>query len=285
MGGSGSTTTNIVRYAPYLESRHITYLDKVNASVNLAMVASPYAAYTAVDFDDALYGAGYAIGSFPSLYDMYGKFMAGLDIEVLFDEAFEETINGTVVSNAISQEASILEDDMENNILPRFKEGMRDINSVMSSTFIVGQAQLEAERLKAISRFSADLRAKLLPIVTERWKAHLNWNSDVVQMYAQIAKFAISVKLDTDNQNLEMAAKDVLWPFNALQYQTAALGTLSGATNTSSDTAGGSKTQRVIGSSLTGAASGAMIGAQIGSGGGFIGAGIGALVGLAAGLF
>ncbi len=285
-GGKGdSKSETTVRYAPYLEAAHQAFIATVQGAVGGAMGASPYAGYTDLDFDDAFFGAGYVISSFPSLYDMYGKFMAGLDLEVIFDEIFEDTINGTVVGNIISQEADILSDDIENEALPRFQVGMRDINSVMSSTFVVGEAMMEVGRTKALSRFSADLRGKLLPIVAERWKAHLGWNQTVIEMYAQIMKFAVISKMDVDNHNLEIGAKNVLWPFNAIQYETTALGAVSGATNTSSEVAGGSKVGKAIGSAMTGAASGAMMGAQIGAIGGPAGAAIGGLIGLAAGLF
>ena len=285
-GGKGdSKTENTIRYAPYLEAIHQAFLAELGAAATTAAGDSPYAGYADLDYEDAFYGAGYVISSFPSLYDMYGKFMAGLDVEVLYDEVFEDLINGVVVTNMISQEADILSDDIENVALPRFETGMRDINAVMSSTFLIGRAMLETARTKAISRFSAEMRGKLLPVVTERWSKHLEWNRSVIEMYAQIMKFAIIQKMDIDTHNLEMHAKDVLWPFNAYQYETAALAAMSNATNTTSEAAGASRAQKAIGGAMSGAASGAMIGSAVPGIGTAIGAGVGGLIGLASGLF
>lgn len=284
-GGKGnSKTENTIRYAPYLESYHQTHLAAVKAFMDAATDDNPYEGYTELDFEDAFYGSGYVMSSYPTLYDMFGKFMAGLDVEILFDEIYEDTINGTVISNVISSEASILDDELTNKSYPRFDAGMRDINSVMSSTFVVGHAMMEAEKNKVLSRFSADLRAKVLPLVTERWGRHLEWNRNVINDYAQIMKFAISQKMDVDNHNLEMDAKRVLWPFNATQYMTSTLNALSGAMNTTAETAGASRAQKMIGGALAGAGTGAMVGAQWGAIGGPLGAGIGAGIGALLGL-
>ena len=284
MGGGAETQTTIVRNAPYLEEYHLLLLNYAYNLMSSVGYNNPYKDYEDIGYGDALYGVGYTISSFPSLYDMFGKFMAGLDIEVLYDEIYSDLINGSVVQEMISQEASILEDEIEDNVLPRFEAGMRDINAVMSSTFVVGEAHIEAERVKAISRFSADIRGKLLSVVVDRWKSHLSWNREVVEMYAQIMKFAIITEMDVDSHNLEMHSRDALWIYNGMQYLIHAISATSGATNTTSELAGASKTQKAIGSALTGAGSGAAMGAMFGASGGPIGAGVGALVGLAYGL-
>lgn len=287
MGGD-KTSTQTVRFAPYVEAHHSSFLNEVEIRRIIAINSSPYLTYTDIDIEDAFFGAGYVIGSYPSLYDMYGKFMAGLDIEVLFDQAFQDTINGPVVNNLITAEADILADDLETDAMPRFEAGMRDLNAVMSSTFVVGKAMMETARTKAISRFSADIRGKLLPIVTERWSNHLTWNRSVTEMYAQILKFYISAEMDVKDHNLEVRVRAAMWPFSVLQYETAALGALTGAQDVKQTVAGASKAQKAIGGAMMGAAGGAMVGAQIGAAGGPIGAlggaAIGAIIGLAGGL-
>ena len=49
---------------------------------------SPYLDYEGIAIEAAFFSAGYTIASFPSLYDMYGKFMAGLDVDTLFSQIF-----------------------------------------------------------------------------------------------------------------------------------------------------------------------------------------------------
>lgn len=275
MGGDGSQKQeHTVRYAPYLEAAHQDMLTTVGGAA--AAVTSPLGGYGGLDFDD-LFGGGTDLTAYPSLYDMYGKFMAGLDVEVLYDQIFEDVINGTVVSEAISQEASRLSDEVEIVALPRMETGLRDINSIMSSSFIIAREQIEAERVKAIARFSAELKVKLMPIVADRWRGHLEWNKAVIESYTNVIRLYITAALDTDGHNIDVASRHALFPFNAYQYWIAAVGTLNGATNTTAEAAGISKTQKAIGGAMTGAAAGAMFGPW--------GAAAGGVIGLAASLF
>ena len=259
MGGKGdSGSTGEVRFAPYIEERHEEFLENVADSVSGVMNTSPYDSYSDIEIEVAFFGTGYMLSSFPSLWDMYGKFMAGFDVEVLFDQVFADVIDGTVVSNLISAEAQDLEDELTDNVIPRYETGMRDINSVISSSFAVGKAMMESTRLKAISRFSAEIRYRLLPIVSDRWKTHLEWNKNVVTTYAELFKLYLISRIDVDNQNFEILAKDALWPFTVLRYEGEALGALTGAKNIK-DPAAASTSQKMLGGAMSGAAAGAMM--------------------------
>ena len=275
--GDGDTVTTI-RYAPYIEEHHEQFLDDVSEKVDSIMYMSPFSEFTDVDIDLGFFGVGYVLSSFPSLYDMYGKFMAGLDIEYLFDQAFEDTTDGAIVHEMVSEHAAELSYDLENDVIPRYEVGMRDINAVMSGTFVVGKAMLETKRVKELSRFSAELRYKMIPVAVDRWKAHLDWNKQVTMVYSDILKLYIMATLDIDSHNYEMHAKDKLWPFTVLEYERLALGALTGATNTKSNVEGASQTQKVLGGAMSGAAAGAMVG-------GGPGAIVGGVLGLAASFF
>ena len=199
-GGSKSGKTEI-RYAPYIESKHTSFLTALQGFRIAATGNSPYANYTDIEVEDAFFGVGYAISSFPSLYDMYGKFMAGLDIEVLYDQIFEDTVNSPVVSNLVAAEAALIDDEININSLPRFQTGMRDINSVMSSSFVIGKALIEDTRTKMVSKFSAELKYRLIPVVQDRWSKHLDWNKGVIGAYVELMKLYYSAKTDINEVN------------------------------------------------------------------------------------
>jgi len=282
-GGSGNTKTTI-RYADYIESHHSAFLDEVQAQRIAAIPNNPFTGYVDIDYADSFFGAGYVISDFPSLYDMYGKFMAGLDVDTLYTQILDDSINNVAINNRVSQHAIELEDDIIQSASPRFVTGLRDINSVLSSSFVIGKAMLETARTKALSKYDAELRHAMLPVAAARWQTHLEWNKVVINEYAQIMKFYFAVAMDLDNKNYEMAAKAALWPFTVLEYETAALGALQGATNSKTDVGGASQTQKAIGGALTGAAAGALIGNAVAPGiGGWIGGGIGGLLGAATG--
>ena len=281
-GGDGGDRETTIRYAPYVENKHKAFLSTVATYRASTTGDSPFTGYTDIDIENAFFGSGYAISSFPSLYDMYGKFMAGLDIDTLYSQLFEDTVNAPEVNNLVSAEVTLLDDDIETNILPRFQTGARDINSVMCSSFVVGKSLIEEARIKMLSKFSAELKYRIIPIVTERWKTHLAWNEDVVKTYAEIMKLYYSAKMDIDSTNYGMAVKDKLWPFTVLEYERAAIGALQGATTTTSDVAGTSQARKAIGGAMSGAAMGAMVGSVVPGVGTAIGAGVGWAIGLGA---
>jgi len=266
-GGGGSSapayTWSEVRFAPYVEARHSDFLNSVYSARVGAISNSPFTNYVDIEVDDAFFGAGYTISSFPSLYDMYGKFMAGLDIEALWTQEYNDTIDSPVVHDLIAAEGALLDDEIEQTSVPRMQTGMRDLNAVMSSSFVVGKSLIEDTRTKMVAKFSADLKYRLIPVAQERWKAHLDWNKQVVSIYAEIMKLYFSSKTDVDEVNYSMAAKNILWPFTVLDFERAAVGALQGAMNSKQDVAGASTASRVLGGALTGAAMGAMVGGQI----------------------
>jgi len=275
-GGSGSGTTT-VRFAPYVESHHQQYLNWTAADVAAVKSASPFASFVDWDVEDAFFGVGYMISSFPSLYDMYGKFMAGLDVDALFDQIFLDSTSGPLITNLVSEQAVELSDDIEQVADPRFVTGMRDINSVVSSTFVVGRAMMETARTKALSKFDAELRYRMIPVAADRWKTHLMWNEAVPKLYMEMIKLYVSARMDVEGHVSEFAAKDSLWPFQVLQYYGTALGALTGAKTTTTETQGASKTAKAIGGAMSGAAAGFMVGGPWGDA-------IGGVVGLAGGM-
>ena len=284
MGGSSSSKGYTqIRYASYIENQHNTFLSKIATNRETALADNPFDSYTDIEIDVGFFGTGYTIANFPSLYDMYGKFMAGLDIDVLYDQMLEDTLNSGVVSDLVSAEADLMDDEIEDNVIPRLQTGMRDINAVMGSSYVIGKAIVEDARVKSLAKYSYELKYRLLPIVESRWQSHLQWNQNVIGIYAEIMKFYFSAKIDVDDINYSMAAKEALWPFTVLDFERAALGALQGAVNQKTDVAGASTAKRAIGGALSGAAMGAQVGATMGQNGGAYGAAIGAVVGGIAG--
>lgn len=266
MGGSSSSDhmTNTIRYADYIEYYHNPFLGTVSLRVNSAINNSPYTGYVDVEVENAFFGAGYTIASFPSLYDMFGKFMAGVDIEALWLQTFEDTVESTVVDNLIAADSALMDDDIEAVSIPRLQIGMRDMNAVIASSFPIGKAIIEEGKVKAMAKYDAQLRYNLVPTAQQRFTTHLDWNKQVVAIYSEIMKFYYSAKHDVNEDNYSMVAKDRLWAFTVLDYQRSALGAMQGATAQKQDVAGASTASRVLGGALSGAAMGAMIGSQVG---------------------
>lgn len=277
-GGGGDATVK-VRYAGYVEDRHKAFLSKVVSEREAVVDDSPFAAVATIALDDGFFGTGYTLASFPSLYDMYGKFLAGLDVDALYGQIYSDLMEGPVTQRLVSAEATFLADELESEIIPRYEVGLRDINAVVSSTFVMGKALLEETRLKAVAKYSAGLQYALLPVATQRWQTHLEWNRGVITIYSEIMKLYFASKIEVDQQNQEVLAKHKLWPFTVLDYERAAIGALQGATNSKQIGGGGGAR-----GALSGALGGAAMGAMAMPGMPLIGGAIGGFLGLAGGL-
>jgi len=262
-GGGGGDSETTLRYADYIEEKHKSFLEEVQTQRISAVADNPFEDYTDIEVNDAFFGAGYTITSFPSLYDMFGKFMAGLDIDILYTQIFEEVVNSPIVGDLVHAEGALMNDDIETNSYPRIDAGARDLNSVNGSTFIIAKALIEDGRIKALNKFSSQLKYNLIPVTQAVWQSHLEWNKGVIGVYAEIMKFFYASKADIDEINYAMAAKSALWPFTVLDFERAALGALQGATVSKTDVAGASTASKVLSGALSGAAMGSMVGAQI----------------------
>jgi len=262
-GGGGSNTTTQVEIPEYLRSAHESFISDIRSEVANAKYASPYTDYPPIDVDVAFFGTGYILSSFPSLYDMYGKFMAGLDVEALFKQEFKDTTEGSIINDLISAQATELSDDLENEVIPRYETGMRDINSVISGTFVVGKAMLERKRMQELSKFGAETKYKMIPVAVDRWKSVLEWNKQITITYAEIIRLYFSAAVDIDSHNYEMRAKNTLWPFTVLDFERAAIGAATVGGNTRTEVAGASTAQRVVGGAMSGMAMGSMASSAI----------------------
>jgi hypothetical protein len=230
-GGGGGDSTTTVRYAGYIEDAHKDLITL--AATNRADIidSSPYGNYTVTDPDGAFFGAGYVISDFPSVYDMFGKFMAGLDIELLWNQEHSDSAYGTVVSEIVSADSSLLDDEVDSQV-SQMKAGMRDIGSVMSTGFMVTEGNMRSDKVKAIAKEQADLRGRFAEIGQRRWEKHLDWNASIVKTQATLTQ----VYLDSYNKYVDASStldvRDLMWPFEVLNADMAIVGALQGAMNT-----------------------------------------------------
>jgi len=286
MGSNGEVT---VRYAPYLEKTHrvLTGVDveppffTMMQALNAAWHKSPYKdGFDSINVDRGFFGTVesdptkfYRIESFPSLWDMFGKFMGGLDLHLLWGDVYEDVVHGPEVANSIAAHSALLRDEVDIKIMPNFLAGMRDINAIQSSVFIVGKALIYDAHTKAVSEFGANLRIAALDLSFKLWNKHLDWDSTVIKTYSDMYKLYFAVKFDNDRSELEYKVKDVLWDLGLFEYARAFTGTLNGAAATT-----GRNEPSQLMKSLSGTISGAATGYQVG---GEYGAIAGAALGLA----
>ena len=285
MGGSSSQnlSSETRRYAPYIEAAHNNFFTVMSASRDVALAANPYDGYTFDTIDNEFFSIGYVMANFPSLYETFGKFMAGLDIDALWRKAVDAILTPDEIKQNISEQSDTLNRKLEIESLPEHQQKMRDLNAVQSSTYCVGKAMLDDKRVKQIGQISFEETSKLIPELEKHWLHNLNFNADVVKKYALIMKNYFMSRMTTDEGHYHKAAEDALWPFKVLEYNRKGLFALAPNTLTSirqqtmfSQTDAG-KWVSVVGWAVTGA----QIGSEIYPGWGtLIGAVVGAVLGI-----
>jgi hypothetical protein len=247
------------------------------------MGSSPYGDAEPIPIDDGLLGVhddmetNWELKNFPSLWDMFGKFMAGLDVHKLWHQTYQDLTYGPQIQAAVSAQAAMIQDDIDTTVMPKFLAGMRDIGAVHSSSFVVGKSIIQDAHVKAVNKFAGDIRIRALEVSAQVWSRHLDWSQAVVQSYKDMMQFYFVAKMDEREDQMRWAAKHEMWDINLMEHVRGMLGALGGG-HPIKDENQPSQMQRSIAGLMSGAAAGASIG-------GPWGAGIGGALGLAASLF
>ena len=198
----------------------------------------------------------------------------------LWAQVYNDIVYGPELAAAVSAQAAILQDEIDVTVMPKFLAGMRDINSVQSTTFVIGKANIiDDSHIKAVNKFAAQIRLHALNISNEQWGKHLSWNEAVIRTYHEMFKLYYTSKQDIDRLNLEYQAKDAMWNINLFENARGILSAMSGSAATAGQNEP-SQIQKSVGGAMTGAAAGYMV-----SGGNPVGALIGGIIGLAASFF
>lgn len=262
-GGSGSgVTTNYVRYPPYLEALHKDLVLDVawQSTYTSHNDRNPFY-FDVLEMNDVFFESGKTITSYDSLYKRYDDLILQISADEQFDLTFNKTINVTPKA-LIAEEARLMDQDLEQRLLPKLYTGARDINSVNSTTFVLAKGNLITERHRALFKFSNELKYKMIPVAVERWKANNAWRAGALSMFAEITKMYLTADLDFVDQKATYLAKRRLWPFTMFDHRRASIGGPTDSSGTSSYVAGESGASSGA-KALSGAVGGAALGSQI----------------------
>jgi hypothetical protein len=329
MGGSGGgSSSGEIDYPDYMKHRHQYWLDRMSTLIaNTTSGASPFATATAYNPDSAVtYMLSAACNFETAVDDMEATtdFANAITNAITRFDALAETPTWVDPSPAAADEISadvdafesVQDDHIENDILPRFKAGMRDINAVQTSSFVLGQAYIEASGSRDVAKYQGDLRTKAyllkdelmaksaiaensfnLQLETDRRRNITEMNHDILQYMIQKIQFSQAVahylievrrmqivaKKEQSDVNLLLDEQDAKWDLEAYQYGANMLGSIGGGTVTNSMSKA-SKISSALGGALSGAAAGTMVGSAVPGIGTAVGAAVGGIVGLAGGL-
>ncbi len=296
MGGSGGGQgSGTVEYAQYLEDAHGDWLnasgtDNMDDSVTDLMQAAidatnPYAGET-------VYDPATDITEFEAAVTAFSTFVLAIDPEGDWEDymdaattQIDSVLSDTTLDAEIAANDAIIDDRITTDILPRFQLGMRDINAVISSSFVLGQANIESFAQRDKDKFAGDLR---LSNYKQRNEMIMTGAKDILNLFMQKTEFykianhylieskRIKVVMFDEelSQQLKIDESDALWDLSIYQYGCNVMAAIGGAVTTTKGNQP-SIAQKALGGALSGAAAGAMIGAS----GGPIGALGGAMIG------
>jgi hypothetical protein len=286
MGSGGGGSSGSVNYPEYMKQVHNNFLtqtaipggvDNMNNSIidlmnNTHSVVSPYDSFTATDPDTIFFNAGKTITDYDdnNPYELLEDFV-DWDVDAQFTTYAAETNPLTTAYT------SGLQDEVDEKILPQFMAGHADMNSVMSSAFVIGKSLIAGNVTREVAKFDGQLKTDM---IMRRMMLKMEWNRLINVVSLENSRIYLAAKHEEDESNLDAAAKDGLWDLEVYQYGGNILAAIAGTAVSRTATSKPS----TLGAAMTGAAAGALVGAQIGAAGGPIGAGAGALIGGALGI-
>jgi len=276
-GSGGGGSSGDVDYPDYMKTWHGQMLDHAGADtptssltdvMNAALGSSPFAAAVAYDPDADITALEAVIAGFDTI-------IAGIDEPVdwaaLFTQA-ETSIDGVSDADITADVAAFAaeqDDQLTAVTLPRFEAGMRDINAVVSSAFVIGRSNIEGFRDRDVARHSSKLR---LAVVSDRQRLYLEgtsqmlrlliarytWEESYMRTVIEGKRIKIVAKKEETDVNLDIDESDALWDIELFQHGGNLLASI-GSGVVSADRRRRSALTSAIGGALSGAAAGAMM--------------------------
>lgn len=279
--GGGGGSSGKVEYPGYIETVHKDWLDNTGADtvassmtdlLNAGFGNSPFAAAVAFDPDTHITAMEGELTTFNDLVDL-------LSVGTGLDTLVQTILDDARIDDLVDEYAADLDAQLAADVYPRFEAGMRDINAVMSSAFVIGRSVIEDGRNRQVAGFSAAIHVKAgLDDALKLVALKLQYQHNLTVMTAEVRRVATDMKVMEDGVTMDYEEKDARWDIGLYQHASNLMASPAGGTSVPPDLKGPSKTQAALGGAMAGAAVGAMVG-------GPAGAGIGLAVGGIAGYF
>ena len=291
-GSSGGGSSGQVSYPAYMETIHSTWLDAVAALIVTAVSGgSPFASTVAYDPTASVAIMVAGVGAFNTAVDALSD---ESDWEAKIDAAktkLDAAVFDTTYVNAdiVAFQAQV-DDVLASDILPKFQTGMRDINAVYTSSFVMGEAVINGMSQRDVNKYASALRlnfntqrndaiVKSADTMVQNLLKRVEFERAVAHYTIEAQRLGIVAFKEQADQDVVLTDMDARWDLEMYAYAVNMLGGISGGTVSTSGNAGMSKTQSALSGALSGAAAGAMV-----SGGNPYAIGAGAVIGGIGGL-
>lgn len=257
MGSGGGGSSGKSDWPDYMKTKHGLWLDGIDA---LFPSSNPYTGAIAYDPTAIITDLESALTSFKAYFSSVATDLTSL----------KTTWSGwvTTVTDGLN---TALVAELETHGVPEFEGGMRNINAVQTSSFVLGKSMLYA-RVGLEAAKLALLNANQAMDLTLRFGDALRGQFAMEMDYSKVLIIAYKEKAD---RQVELDAEEAKWPF--FEYREA--GALLGAIGSSAAMQSSAK-PNPLASALGGAMAGAAAGASFGGVGAIAGGVIGGIGGL-----
>lgn len=259
---------------------------------------SPYSSLSLIDGGEVLFGNGKDISDFSPSVSTFSS-LSQIDLTSIILQYRNNSQVSSLLFNPISlvggvtnANSSLVQSDFNQIKINQFHSAMRDINAVMSSGFIVGEAVIWSQKSRVLSEAMGDSELRLKGIQDlvqgtvedsqlQLRSSVLNFElqKDITNITQQFTQFYGVMRVTLDNNNLELIAKDKLWRVKVFQYGGNFLGSLHGSAVSVETGADPHSSLNIAEDTVTGLTWGARIGSFFGPWGTVIGGAIGAIAG------
>lgn len=276
-GGGGSS--GAISYPQAMENTltqwlNYTTVDAIDKSMatlmNEAVGNSPFTGETAYDPDVEIAAFIAQLADFNAKVDLLSS---GTGLDTLISNVLDESR----IDDAVDEYTADFDAQLTTDVYPRFETGMRDINAVVSSAFVIGRANIEEGRGREVGKFSAALHMKAFgDDAIQVIGMKLEYEKAVAHATAEMNRLKITAKKEETDKQLDIDDADAKWDMETFQYGGNLMASIAGGTAQPGIGAEKGQKPSALGGALSGAATGAMVGGMTGSGWGLI---IGAVVG------
>lgn len=283
MGGSsgGGGGSGKVDFPAHMKTWHNMALDDTGADtlttsmtavMDAAIGNSPWTSQTAYNPDADIVNLVAAPGSLQTLVTL-------LSSGTTLDTLISNVLDTSRIDDSVDAYAADLDARLNADILPRFEAGMRDINAVQSSAFVIGKALIEENHARQVDKYSADLHMKAFSDdAIQVIGMKLEYQKAAAQLISESYRIKIVAKGEESDLNIKIDEKDALWDLEVFQYGANLLASIGSGTVVPKGGSEPSKAGSALGGAMTGAAGGFMVGGPIGAVvGGMLGAAVGLL--------
>ena len=308
-GGGGGA--GVVDYPAHMKEFHYDVLsqdgaDSITSSMvdvmNTMLGASPFSGEVAYDPDADIAANAAVITAFAAI-------LAGINEPVDWAALYTQAQTSITIAEITDAEILVdsaafgasLDDQINTVVLPRFEGGMRDINAVVSSAFVLGKANIEGFRDRDVAKHESGLRieavnknaairiseeqtrvtaaGQMLQLLIQKY----SWEEVYTKMVIESNRIKIVAKKEEAEVNLNIDEADANWDIGVFQPSANMLAAIGGGTMSSQKKQ--STASSVIGGALTGVAAGAQLAASSAAITGPVGIGVGAVLGIASAFF